>query len=161
MISEIIDDRLLSRLRENYALDWHGIHGLGHWSRVREIGLRLAEQTQANLKVVELFAFTHDIQRLNDHIDPWHGKRASKFIQAQLVGMLDLTPEELIWLCKACEDHTLGLTDANATIQTCWDADRLDLMRVGILPQARYLCTAAARQPEMIEWAVQLSQGNL
>jgi hypothetical protein len=39
------------------------------------------------------------------------------------------------------------------TAQTCWDADRLDLGRVGTTPKAEYLCTNAARDPDMIEWA--------
>jgi hypothetical protein len=38
-------------------------------------------------------------------------------------------------------------------VQVCWDADRLDLLRVGIRPNARYLCTEAARLPETLEWA--------
>ena len=43
--------------------------------------------------------------------------------------------------------------DADITVQTCWDADRLDLGRVGIRPDPRRLCTAAARNPRMIEAA--------
>ena len=43
------------------------------------------------------------------------------------------------------------------TVQTCWDADRLDLGRVGIKPDARYLCTAEAANPEMIAWAYERS----
>ncbi|MFM7531655.1 MAG: hypothetical protein ACKO5J_04035, partial [Rubrivivax sp.] len=46
--------------------------------------------------------------------------------------------------------HSSGLTEADVTVQTCWDADRLDLGRVGIRPSPRYLCTPAARQPETI-----------
>jgi uncharacterized protein len=36
-------------------------------------------------------------------------------------------------------------------VQACWDADRLDLGRVGIAPAPERLCTAAAR--ERIAWA--------
>jgi uncharacterized protein len=36
------------------------------------------------------------------------------------------------------------------TVSTCWDADRLDLGRVGIEPHPDYLCTAEARHPETI-----------
>ena len=39
------------------------------------------------------------------------------------------------------------------TIQTCWDADRLDLGRVGITPDPSWLCTEAAKRPEVIAWA--------
>ncbi len=47
--------------------------------------------------------------------------------------------------------HTDGLTDGDVTLQTCWDADRLDLGRVGITPDADLLCTDAARA--LIDWA--------
>jgi uncharacterized protein len=43
------------------------------------------------------------------------------------------------------------------TVQTCWDADRLDLGRVGKHPHPRYLCTPAARDREVIEWAYRRS----
>ena len=39
----------------------------------------------------------------------------------------------------------------------CWDADRLDLARVGIDPHPDYLCTALARRRDTIEEAVMRS----
>jgi len=42
---------------------------------------------------------------------------------------------------------------ADITVQTCWDADRLDLGRVETTPKAEYLCTDAGKDPDMIEWA--------
>jgi uncharacterized protein len=41
---------------------------------------------------------------------------------------------------------------------TCWDADRLDLGRIGIRPKGTKLCTSAARDPAVIEWAYQRSR---
>ena len=32
------------------------------------------------------------------------------------------------------------------TIGTCWDADRLDLGRVGIVPQPKFMSTAFAKE---------------
>jgi uncharacterized protein len=46
------------------------------------------------------------------------------------------------------------------TIQACWDADRLDLGRVGTTPDPARLWTAAARDPEMFRWAGQRSGGD-
>jgi len=46
------------------------------------------------------------------------------------------------------------------TVQTCWDADRPDLYRVGIKPNPDLLCTEIARQPGIIEWAVNRSIGE-
>jgi uncharacterized protein len=43
------------------------------------------------------------------------------------------------------------------TVQTCFDADRLDLGRVGKIPDPRLLCTDAAKDPKTIDWANQRS----
>jgi len=43
-------------------------------------------------------------------------------------------------------------------VQTCFDADRLDLERVGNPPEPELLCTTAARDQEMIAWALQNSR---
>lgn len=42
---------------------------------------------------------------------------------------------------------------ADITVQTCWDADRLDLGRVGIRPDPDRLCTSAAKESDLLEWA--------
>jgi hypothetical protein len=49
--------------------------------------------------------------------------------------------------------HAKGLIEADVTVQTCWDADRLDLGRVGIVPDPARLCTAAAKESAMRDWA--------
>jgi uncharacterized protein len=159
-VSEIITDELLSYLKQNYQLDWYGLHGFNHWIRVRENGLRLASLNGANTKVVELFAFTHDICRISDRSDPQHGPRASKFIRSHLINRLDLTPLELDILCEACETHTGGIRHKDLTVKTCWDADRLDLKRAGITPNPILLNTVEARNPEIIQWAMMRSIGK-
>ena len=44
-------------------------------------------------------------------------------------------------LCKACELHTVCHCTGNPTIDACFDADRLDLMRVGITPDPERMAT--------------------
>ena len=56
--------------------------------------------------------------------------------------------------------HSDGLMEDDLTIQTCWDADRLDLYRVRIRPDPRRLCTLEARDPNVIKWAVTRSLGE-
>ena len=53
------------------------IHGLKHWTSVLENGRKLAAETGANLKVVELFSVLHDARRENENDDPEHGHRAA------------------------------------------------------------------------------------
>jgi uncharacterized protein len=149
---------LIEVVRKGFALSLDGIHGASHWARVRDNGLRLAELTGANQEVVELFAFLHDSKRVNNRIDPGHGRRAAEFIGTLRGLLVTLSDEDFGHLAYACEHHSEGLTQANVTVQTCWDADRLDLGRIGIRPKARCLCTSAARQPSMIEWAFLRSQ---
>jgi uncharacterized protein len=149
---------LLAAIRSEYALSWNGIHGISHWTRVRENGLRLARETGAQVAVVECFAYLHDAKRQNDGRDPEHGRRGAVLARTLQATLLGLDDEQIELLAYACTHHTDGLTEANATVQTCWDADRLDLGRVGIVPKPELLCTPAARDPEILEWAWKRSQ---
>lgn len=152
----MIDQIVWEEIRRGFALPLDGIHGQAHWLRVRENGLRLAEQTGADPRLVELFAYLHDSKRLNEGRDPDHGRRAAEFVHS-LHGVLVLANAEAELLSYACTYHSDGLTEADVTVQTCWDADRLDLGRVRIRPEARYLCTAAAQDPDMIAQAYRRS----
>jgi uncharacterized protein len=53
----------------------------------------------------------------------------------------------------ALAEHTDGKRTDDPTIGACWDADRLNLWRLGRKPLPRLLSTAAGRDPETIEWA--------
>ena len=150
----MVSKDLMKVIEQGYALHLDGIHGTAHWARVRDNGLRLAEQTGANPHIVELFAYLHDSKRRNDGYDPQHGSRAARFAASLQGSLLPLSDSDLELLRFACEFHTDGLTEADVTVQTCWDADRLDLGRIGIRPDPHRLCTSAARQPATIEWAL-------
>lgn len=149
--------RLLQHLRANFRLDWRGIHGVPHWARVRVNGLAIARANGARQDVVELFSLLHDSQRVHDARDSEHGARASDFIAKLDREELGLDREGLDMLIVACRHHSAGLMDADITIQTCWDSDRLDLARIGIWPDKTRLCTAAARSPSIFENAIRRS----
>lgn len=131
----------------------NGIHGFSHWARVLEIGQRLAEINSANMDVVRLFALFHDSRRVNDGRDPGHGLRGAEFAASLNGSLFELAKDELELLRIACAYHTDGLIQADITVQTCWDSDRLDLSRAGIIPDPRHLCTDAARNRDMMDWA--------
>jgi uncharacterized protein len=144
---------ILHAVLEDYALPWDGHHGIAHWARVLENGLRLAGETSAIIEVVSLFAILHDSRRVNEVTDPDHGPRAAEFASSLRGPLFDLPDHDLGLLHRACSGHTHERTHPDVTIRTCWDADRLDLGRVGITPHPSRLCTEAARRPEMIKWA--------
>ena len=146
-------DQLVELVCRGFALPPGSIHGPAHWLRVRENGLRLAEVTGADVAVVELFALFHDSKRVSDKGDPGHGRRAAEFLRT-LRDRIEFLPEtDFERLLFACTHHTAGWTEADLTVQACWDADRLDLGRVGIRPVPERLCTPAAREPDLMAWA--------
>ena len=126
----------------------HSLHGPEHWLRVICHATSLAEQTTgADLHVCQLFSLLHDCERWNDGIDPDHGARAAAHITALRDTILaDLSEEQCAKLCEACRYHASGLVSADPTIGVCWDADRLDLPRVGARVDPRFLSTVAAKR---------------
>ncbi len=149
----MIEKRLIDRILDGYALPLMGVHGLPHWGRVLENGLRLAGTTGADIRVVELFSVFHDSRRVNERIDNGHGQRGADLARELRAEFLDIDDNAFDLLVQACTRHTDGLTEAEVTVQTCWDSDRLDLWRAEIKPSARYLCTETARQGEIREWS--------
>ena len=144
---------LVEVVEREFALSLDGIHGVSHWARVRDNGLRLAKRIGVSSEVAELFALLHDSKRLSDSVDPGHGRRAAQFAKTHRGSLFVVSDEDFESLVFACEYHTDGLTEANVTVQLCWDADRLDIGRVGLIPDVRRLCTFAAKEPEIREWA--------
>ena len=59
---------VLQAVLEEYALPLGGAHGVAHWARVLENGVRLADATGANVEVVQLFALLHDSRRRSESI---------------------------------------------------------------------------------------------
>ena len=136
-------DLLINKVKQFSADGWSlGVcHGVSHWERVERNGLLLATE-QVNTTVVRLFAYLHDKWRVDNEEDLEHGKRAAENLPALRATLLAwLTDEEFALLCKACELHTVCHRTGNPTIDACFDADRLDLMRVGIIPNPKKMAT--------------------
>lgn len=153
-----MDKALLAVIRSQFQLDWFGIHGIPHWARVLHYGLKIAEKENARTDVVRLFSVLHDARRFKDSVDPEHGERAVEYAKSLRGSYIRIDQSGFDLLCEALAGHSEGRTESNITVQTCWDADRLDLSRIGIRPKAEFLCTATAKNPEFIERAWQ--RGN-
>jgi uncharacterized protein len=146
--------RLIDTVRLYSKTRWSSLHGETHWRRVAIAGHKLARQTRgADELLVLLFAVLHDSCRTHDADDARHGTRAAKLAEKLLGDGELLDADELDILSFALEEHDAGETSADPTVGCCWDADRLQLWRVGIQPDAYLLSTAAARRPEVIAWA--------
>lgn len=156
----MISKNLIRVIKAQYRLDWHGIHGLHHWARVYSNGLHLAKTTGANIQVVALFSVFHDAGRANDGRDQKHGLRGANLALQFHGEYFELTGPDLELLRIACTYHTTASTHDDVTVQTCFDADRLDLARVGNMPDSKYLCTDSAKNPYTINWANERSLKN-
>ena len=122
------------------------IHGLRHWRRVERNGRLLAVREGCEPDLVVLFAYTHDFLRENDGHDPGHGPRAADFVMHRWRETgVEVPAERLRELATACRDHTSSNSPPSRLVALCWDADRLDLPRVGIEPELEYFHTDAAR----------------
>ncbi len=152
MTTSTLDKKeLIKYLKSYFRLDWLGIHGSPHWARVLLNGTYLAEKENARLDVITLFAFLHDHEREHDNADYVHGLRAAKNAAKLRDVYFTIDDEGFNLLCYAMDRHSDGETQADITVQCCWDADRLDLGRIGIYPDADRLCTKSAKDPEFIK----------
>ncbi len=142
---------LLTAILDGYELPVHGDHGIVHWARVLENGLRIAEANGADPEVVTLFALFHDSRRVTEYDDYGHGLRGAEFALSLRGKLVHLDDERFELMYEACRLHTDGLTTGDRTLLACWDADRLDLGRVGITPDPDRLGTEAAH--ELLPWA--------
>ena len=142
---------ILRAILDGYALPVRGEHGVVHWARVLENGLRIASAIQADAEVVTLFALFHDARRVSEGDDRGHGLRGAEFVRTLRGTLVHLDDARFELLFEACRLHTDGLTRGDPTLLACWDADRLDLGRVGIVPDPRRLGTKAAH--DLIGWA--------
>jgi len=141
-----IDFDLLWRLASDQRrLRKHSVHGPDHWRRVERNGLFLSSRTGADVIVVRLFAIFHDSRRLNEHTDPDHGKRGADYAASLRNEAFSLDDARFALLTEACIGHTDEQYHSNPTIGTCWDADRLDLGPVGIIPDPVFMSTEFGR----------------
>lgn len=116
-------------------------HGVEHWDRVARFG-RMLYQEGVDMNVVLAFAYLHDSERKDNAEDIEHGKRASLLInKIRETELRTLSDEQIVKLKRACELHTTEHRTGDLTIGTCFDADRMDLLRVGIMPAPKRMAT--------------------
>ncbi len=127
-----------------FRCDLDSIHGPEHWRRVEKNGIEIAAQTPgADRKIVRLFAVLHDSQRLNDYSDHNHGELAAQYAGSIREKLFHIDEYWFGVLSHALKYHADGYTSFDPTIGACWDADRLDLTRLGIVPDLSLLSTEA------------------
>ena len=146
VLFNLMFDHLHESIISQYRLGLHSIHGPSHWARVERNGLYICEHNGGNPKVISLFALFHDCKRVNEDIDNGHGRRAALYLEEIRNELNGLKDSEFELLHYACSWHTDCDFSDDPTIGACWDADRLDLGRVGFIPDAERLNSQAAKE---------------
>ncbi len=122
-------------------------HGELHWRCVAATGLELASaDADVDRTLVFCFGLLHDTRRVNEAVDPGHGPRAAQFAEELRADgvVLQLDEPRFATLVEALRLHSDGQVSSDPTIGTCWDADRLHLPRVSIVPNPALFSTRAA-----------------
>jgi len=138
-------DAVWDRVAKDFKCDLNSIHGPKHWRRVEENALKISATNSAVVDVVRLFAAFHDSRRDSDSFDLAHGEHGARYAAELRGNLFDLSDAHFDLLYYACVWHTHGKLSENPTIGACWDADRLDLRRVGIMPSAELMSTELGR----------------
>ena len=78
--------------------------------------------------------------------ETWSTVRGLRRTSVQYPIIVPLAPEQFEDLCIACRTHTTGSVPGNISVGTCWDADRLDIGRVGIQPNEEFMTNPEAKR---------------
>ena len=139
----------IEKLRE-YAIKHsklgdYSVHGISHWDRVARNADALMT-SDIDALVVKAFAYIHDVERINESDDWQHGSRAALLVdEIRSSELVFLNNQEIEQLKEACRLHTLRHRTDDSTVNACFDADRLDLGRVGITPNPDKMATIQGR----------------
>jgi len=133
-------ERLLTEARDGAVLAHEPMHGERHWRAVAWAGLRISElRPDLSRIILVAFGLLHDCRRETDDWDPDHGARAARVAlrSRPLKRLAGVEGRELV--AEACRLHERGpITPASAQIGACWDADRVNLVRLGFSLDPRY-----------------------
>lgn len=112
-------------------------HGEAHWRAVAAVGQRLARFCRGTDPAFLLaFGMLHDCRRVNEDRDPDHGARAADLALASLPLRDILRWDDIQRLAYACLWHEKGMVEEDDhDIGACWDSDRYNLLRFGIIPE--------------------------
>ena len=138
--------RLWLRVEADFACDPDSVHGPTHWRRVEKNALELAAANGADVDIVRLFAVFHDSRRVHDDWDDTHGEAGARYAERLRGEYFEVSDSAFDTLVFACRWHTHGELSDDPTVATCWDADRLDLWRVGFRPDPKYMSSELGRE---------------
>lgn len=126
-------------------MNWKMIYGFQFW-KDKKAGKKWAEE-QRQVELLEMPEITDpEVVALRQYVKgKWTMGESHGLPHWDNVYMKSLSDEEFHLLQEACRLHTSTENTGNPTIDACFDADRLDLGRVGITPSPNKMATVKGR----------------
>lgn len=168
-IQEYIGQELPTREHVEYLIpkrEWFNreskIHGTSHISRVliniellsRLAKKELSQETNIDIKALEVAASIHDVKRSNDRaLDIKHGQRAAEFLKNNTDICKDLSNKSRMLACDIMNNHCLDDCGPMTFEEKIFkDADALDRYRFSYGPDLRYMRTEASKNNTNISY---------
>lgn len=153
-------NNLLERLDDNFCLKDSDYHNKKHWNRVFKLSKYIRELNGIESNIFKYFAMFHDVGRTDEDYNQNHGENGSK-LAIKYRKYINLTDEEFEKLIFACKWHTKPLDTTNKffkdkIINICWDADKLDLVRLNIKINKEKLLNNYSKLDSTIDFAKKL-----
>jgi len=121
-----------------------GLHGLSHLRRVAILSGRLASATGEDVEAAVVMGFLHDGARTDDKGGNGHA-HDSAVLARQLLKMF-YPHLEADRICDAIARHADGEVTGDTLTACLWDADRLELKRIGRTIDLDLLSTRVAKR---------------
>lgn len=141
--NEYIEKNIKERFGQNCD---SSIHGYEHWKRVENVGHMLCGSEGVDKMFVTLFSYFHDSCRVDDSVDTRHGQVAANYAKSLRGVCYDMGQEDFDLLYTSIYFHSHPMVTNNASVGVCWDSDRIDLVRVGLIPKIEYMSTKSAKK---------------
>ena len=150
-ILELVQDVEL-RCNHGCACKGLGLHGMSHLRRVASTAGRIASLISEDVEAAVVTGFLHDCARTDDGGGTSHAHDSAcvaKNILPTCYPHLDVDR-----LCAGIAGHADGVVTDDLLIGSVWDADRLDLVRLGIEVDLGLLSTSVARRVAIVRQEV-------
>ncbi|MHB9031383.1 MAG: HD domain-containing protein [Candidatus Latescibacterota bacterium] len=120
------------------------IHGLEHLRRVACTAGRIALWENEDMKAAVVGGFLHDCARVNDGGGQEHAYDSAIIAEEVLRRHFpELDADRVVF---AIHHHAAGLIAEDLLVGAIWDADRLDLVRLGVRVRTELLSTRIAKR---------------
>ncbi|MDT8284120.1 MAG: HD domain-containing protein [Thermovirgaceae bacterium] len=121
-----------------------GLHGISHLRRVAILSGRLAGAVGEDVESAVVMGFLHDCARRNDGTDLEHPHDSAVLARGLIERFFPHLDVDRI--CDAIEGHADGEVTTDPLTACLWDADRLELKRIGRTIDLDLLSTKVAKR---------------